>query len=257
VDAFPALAADPPAAALVMDFDGVLSPIVSDPAASAITPEGEQALTRLVGRLGLVALVSGRPLAFLREKVQIPGIGYYGSYGVESLVEGRPVLDAAAESWLPAVQAATRRLHDEFDRYPGLFVEEKAVSVAIHWRNAPDVAAAERQVAAVVHQIEESTGLHREPGKLVEEFRPPIDVDKGTALRGIMASSGLSTFAYAGDDKGDLPAFRAVAEAGGHCLVVDHGPETDPRLLEIADETFAGVSAFAGWLTRLADQVGG
>jgi trehalose 6-phosphate phosphatase len=58
--------------------------------------------------------------------------------------------------------------------------------------------------------------------------------------------------AYAGDDVGDIPALLAVREAGGYALVVDHGSETDPRLLEIADQTYGGTEEFAVWLAKLA-----
>jgi hypothetical protein len=47
-----------------------------------------------------------------------------------------------------------------------------------------------------------------------------------------------------------------VREAGGYALVVDHGPETDSRLIDLADETFAGTEGFAAWLDRLADAIG-
>jgi hypothetical protein len=60
-----------------------------------------------------------------------------------------------------------------------------------------------------------------------------------------------------GDDLGDIPALRAVREAGGYALVVDHGSETDPRLLELADEVYAGTDGFADWLGKLADLTGG
>jgi len=93
-----------------------------------------------------------------------------------------------------------------------------------------------------------------EPGKLVEELRPPINVDKGTAITALLAAHGdLTTFAYAGDDLGDIPALRAARDVGGYALVIDHGEETDPRLLELADETFAGTEAFADWLGKLED----
>ena len=100
------------------------------------------------------------------------------------------------------------------------------------------------------------TGLRLEPGKLVEELRPPINVDKGSAISALLAAHGdLTAFAYAGDDLGDIPALTAAREAGGYALVIDHGEETDPRLLDLADETFAGTEAFADWLGKLEDAV--
>jgi trehalose 6-phosphate phosphatase len=81
--------------------------------------------------------------------------------------------------------------------------------------------------------------------------------DAGSAISALLAAHpDLSAFAYAGDDLGDLPALRAARDAGGYALVIDHGQETDPRLLELADDTFPGTEAFADWLAKLADKVG-
>ena len=108
----------------------------------------------------------------------------------------------------------------------------------------------------VTARIADQLGLRLEPGKLVEELRPPINVDKGSAVSALLAAHpDLSAFAYAGDDLGDIPGLRAARDAGGYALVVDHGRETDPRLLELADEAFPGTEAFADWLGKLADRV--
>lgn len=63
------------------------------------------------------------------------------------------------------------------------------------------------------------TGLRREPGKLVEELRPPVEEDKGTGLLRAIATAGVDVVAYAGDDRGDLPALAAVLASGGEALV--------------------------------------
>jgi trehalose 6-phosphate phosphatase len=138
-------------------------------------------------------------------------------------------------------------------------VEEKSVAVAVHWRQAPDQAAAADRVRRVMASIAAETGLRCEPGKLVEELRPPVEVDKGSAVRALLAGGPLRTVAYAGDDLGDIPALAAVHNLGGvdgYALVVDHGAETDPRLLALADHTCAGTEGFAAWLAELADAAG-
>jgi len=111
-------------------------------------------------------------------------------------------------------------------------------------------------VHRVTAQVAAETGLALEPGKLVAELRPPIRVDKGSAVSALLAGKGLAVAVYVGDDLGDIPALRAVQDAGGYALVVDHGPETDPRLIEIADEICAGPEGFADWLAKLTDLAG-
>ena len=175
---------------------------------------------------------------------------------MEQLRDGRPQLAPAARDWLHQVGEAGDQLRKHFDGWPGVRVEEKAVSVAVHWRQAADQDAAAAEVRRLTASIAAASGLRAEPGKLVEELRPPIDIDKGSAITALLAEENPAVAAYAGDDLGDLPALRAVRAAGGYALVVDHGQETDARLLELADQSFRGTGEFAAWLAELADAAG-
>jgi trehalose 6-phosphate phosphatase len=250
--AIDALATAPPATALVLDFDGVLAPIVENPEASAMPPGSAASLVLLASVLGVVAVISGRPVGFLADRVQVPGVRLLGSYGMEQVTDGRVVLCPEAQAWRPAVDEARRALAGEFGSQPGIRIEAKPASVAVHWRQAPDRAAAADRVRDAAERVAAQTGLRRELGKLVWELLPPIDVDKGSAVAALIAESRPATVGYAGDDLGDLPALRVVQEAGGYALVVDHGAETDPQLLAIADEVFQGTQRFADWLAALA-----
>ncbi len=254
--AIEALSADPARSGLVLDFDGVLSPIIEDPSASALPDRTASALRRLSRHLGLLAVISGRPVAFLEDRIAIPGVPLLGSYGLERSDDGTRRLDPSAAKWTAQVGEATRMLKVLLAGAPGLRVEEKSVSVAVHWRQAPDHDAAAAEVRRVTARLSAETGLRLEPGKLVEELRPPVEVDKGSVLAGLLdASKYLTTFGYAGDDLGDVPALRKARAAGGYALLVDHGQETDPRLRKLADESYAGSEAFADWLSLLADRV--
>jgi trehalose 6-phosphate phosphatase len=254
--AIEALATDPATSGLVLDFDGVLSPIIEDPTESTLSGGVEATLARLAGRLGLLAVISGRPVEFLAERVRVPGLPLLGSYGIEQIRGGVRSIDPYAEKWLGPVRDAGRALTALLASSPGIRVEEKSVSVAVHWRQAPDRDIAAEEVRRVTAQVAIETGLRVEPGKLVEELRPPVDVDKGSAIRTLLAGSALKIVAYAGDDLGDIPALRAVRNVGGYALVVDHGPETDLELRAIADQTYEGTEQFARWLAELADAIG-
>jgi trehalose 6-phosphate phosphatase len=247
-----ALAAAPAAAALVLDFDGVLAPIVRDPEASAIPAGSAASLARLAAVLGTVAVISGRPAGFLTNRVRVPGVQLLGSYGMERVTDGRHVLAPEAQAWLPAVHEARRALAAELGGQAGIRIEVKPASVAAHWRQAPDHASAADQVGQAAARAAAQTGLRLEPGKLVVELRPPIEVDKGSAVAALIAAARPAAVAYAGDDLGDIPALRVVREAGGYALVVDHGAETDPRVLAVADEVYPGTQGFADWLAALA-----
>lgn len=247
-----ALAAAPPGAALVLDFDGVLAPIVENPEASAMPADSAVSLGRLAAVLGTVAVISGRPAAFLADRVRVPGVQLLGSYGMERVTDGQLALAPEAQAWRPAVAEARRALAAELDGQPGIRIEAKPASVAAHWRQAPDHARTADVVRRAAERAAARTGLRLEPGKLVFELRPPIDVDKGSAVAALIAVARPTAVAYAGDDLGDIPALRVVREAGGYALVVDHGAETDARLLAVADEVYPGTRRFADWLGALA-----
>ena len=239
-------------AGLVMDFDGVLSPITDDPSASELLPGTEEVLAELATKLSVVALLSGRPVEFLAARACVPGVELHGSYGLEHLGADGITVVPGARPWMTAVEEATRTLHRHLDGAEGVQVEDKSLAVAVHWRRAPDRDEAEGLVTPLVQELMDTHGLHREPGKFVLELRMPLDQDKGTALRGIIAAHKLGTIAYAGDDLGDLPAFAAAAAAGGYSLVVD-GPETAQGVSAIAGAHFHGPADFRSWLVRLND----
>jgi trehalose 6-phosphate phosphatase len=247
----------PERAGLIMDFDGVLSPIVSDPGESRLPSGTAELIADLAGAFCVVALVSGRPVAFLAERATMPGVALLGAYGVETQRDGQRHVLPEAERYRGTVAQARDELHRRFDRVEGIRVEDKGLAVAVHWRQASDEPAARRLVQDAVAELIASTGLHREPGKLVEELRPPVHQDKGTAVRRLIQEEGLERVAYAGDDLGDLPALRAVAELGGHALVVSHGAETSPAVTAAAHVIFDGVEEFAGWLRDLRDALVG
>src|ERR1700729_1266324 len=134
VKAAEALAADPGRSGLVLDFDGVLAPIVADPTTSALPDRVAASLGRLAGRLGLVAIISGRPVAFLTERVGLPGVPLLGSYGMEQSTDGVRRIDPEAEKWLSQVHTAGRTVREELAGAGGIRGGGKSGSGAGHWR---------------------------------------------------------------------------------------------------------------------------
>lgn len=218
-------------------------------------PDGlRPVLADLASSLGVLAVVSGRPASFLAERVQVPGARLFGLYGMEEWTGGRARARPEAAHWASAVAGATQRLRAGM-RAEGVWVEDKGLTVAVHWRNAPDRGAAERDCTAAVEALASETGLWVEAGKFVAELRPPIGWDKGAAVTELSQELGLATVAYLGDDLGDLVAFAAAQRLGGLAIAVTSGAETPRRLLEAADLTLDGPEAVAGWLTQLRDRI--
>lgn len=248
--------ADPARSVAITDFDGTLAPIVADPPAAVPLAAAGEILGRLAARLGRVAVVSGRPLEFLRNRLAVDGLALFGQYGLERFDDGRVTTATAAAAWVDAV----RRAADEAERQlPGLFVERKgAVAVALHWRKRPEL---EDAAVELGRRLAADHGLQTEPGRQTLELRPALDIDKGTVTEELAA--GASAALFIGDDRGDVAAFDALsrlAAAGrlAHALrIVVRSPETPAELLERADMVVDGPVGAIGFLERLADRLGG
>jgi trehalose 6-phosphate phosphatase len=246
------LAASPERTALMLDFDGSLAPIVDRPEQATAYPASLAALTRLAPRFA-VTVVSGRPVDFLVQRIPVAGVRFVGAYGIERWIDGERVVDPRVVPFLDAIAAAA----DEAEaRLPEIFVERKGgVAVTLHWRRASSVADAAIRLAA---ELAETYGLdHPLRGRMAVELRPPVPIDKGTAVEGVIA--GFDFAAFAGDDAGDLPAFdaldRAVAE---HRLarafrVAVESPEAPPAVVARADVVVTGPAALADFLSAVAD----
>ena len=201
--AFEPLVAAPARAAIIVDFDGTLAPIVADPETAVALPAARDALAGLVGAVGTVAVVSGRPVAFLRAALGIDGITYVGQYGLERWDGTRVVTDPRVEPYLPVVEEVAVAAEQEL---PGLRIERKqGVAVVLHWREQPERGP---ETEAWASAAARRSGLARHPARMAVELRPPIPMDKGRAVAEVCA--GVDTAAFAGDDAGDLAAFDAL-----------------------------------------------
>ena len=237
---------------LVLDFDGTLTEIVDDPATSQLSDGVAEVLSVLAHRLDVVAIVSGRPARFLAERAGIPGVKLLGLYGTEEWRDGDAAPRPEMLAWQSAVDDASDRFALAIAGHPGVVLEDKGLTVALHWRNAPDRDAAGAFVDQVAADVAAETGLAQEPGKFVAELRPPVQWDKGSAVRALVAEHALDTVVYIGDDHGDLPALAAARAAGGIAMVVDHGAETTAEVRAAGDVVLDGPSAVSAWLAELA-----
>lgn len=235
-----------------MDFDGTLAAIVDDPAAARPHADAVAVLASLSARWGRVAVVSGRPAAFLAEHLAgAGGTRFLGLYGFEQAGGGSSRVEThpAAERWREAVAGAAREAEGRVP--PGVVVERKGLTVTLHFRAVPDQAA---EVDRLARDLSERHDLQGHDGKMSVELRPPVDIDKGTVVTEL--ASGLAAVAFAGDDVGDLPAFAALARmrAAGVVTVsiASGGAETPPAVAAAADVTVDGPDGVLKVLRRLA-----
>jgi trehalose 6-phosphate phosphatase len=248
--AFEPLLAAPARAAVLVDFDGTLSPIVANPDAAVPLPAARDALTALVGAVGTVAVVSGRPVAFLRAALGIEGITYVGQYGIERWNGARVVTDPRVEPFLPVVEAVAVEAEQDL---AGLRIERKqGIAVVLHWREQ-----AERgpEAEAWATDAARRSGLAVHPAKMAVELRPPVPMDKGRAVAEVC--TGLDAAVFAGDDAGDLAAFDALdrlrddGALSAAVRVAVRSDEVPAGLVDRADVVVDGPAGLAALLAEL------
>ncbi|HVU77132.1 MAG TPA: trehalose-phosphatase [Gaiellaceae bacterium] len=229
------IAGDPPAAAIFLDVDGVLAPIVERPEDARVPDETRAELARLAGSYGLVACVTGRTSERAREIVGVDGLRYVGQHGLE--------LD-------PEAPGFAERIHAFAGATGWPWLELKPLTAAFHYRAAPDQAAARAELETInTRALEE--GFRAKWGRLVMEVVPPLTASKGTAVRALLAETGLERALYAGDDVTDLDGFRALDGLDAACRVAVVSTEGPSELGEIADLRVGSTDALLELLRRL------
>jgi trehalose 6-phosphate phosphatase len=229
------LAEAPDESAILLDVDGTLAPIVARPELARVPEETRRELRRLVARYALVACVSGREGGDARRIVGVPELLYVGNHGLE--------LEPESSAWAERL----RRFLAEVD-WPQ--TEDKGLSASFHYREAGDEARARATLEAVAERAREA-GFVARWGRKVLEVLPPLDADKGTAIRRLLAARGLRRALYAGDDTTDLDAFRALEELELGVRVAVASPEGPSRLSEASDVVVADPTELATMLRRL------
>jgi len=243
---------DPGDSAVLTDFDGTLAPIVADPALAQPLPQAPGILAELSARFAVVAVVSGRPASFLAQRLvgAGPQVLLFGAYGLEWMEQGRLHRAPEAEAWRAPVARVVAAAREEFAG-DAVGVEDKGVSVTVHWRRAPREA---ERALAFARQWALRTGLDLQPGRMAVEFRPPVGIDKGSVVQRL--ARGRGAVCFAGDDAGDLSAFAALdrlATQGTRAVrlaVADE--ETPPELLEAADLVARGPAEALALFSALA-----
>jgi trehalose 6-phosphate phosphatase len=235
VDPLALIAAEPSKAALFLDVDGVLAPIVERPEDAQVPEETRDELRRLADRYALVAAVTGRPSDVARAIVGVDQLRYAGEHGLE--------LAPAARDWIGRVHGfATETAWPD--------TELKPLSVAFHYRSATDEEAARTRLEAVATRALDQ-GLRVRWGRKVLEALPPLDVSKGTAVRLLLEETGLRRALYAGDDTTDLNGFDALDGLDAAVRVAVVSGEGPAVLGERADVVVGSTGAFLELLRRL------
>lgn len=251
--------------AVLLDFDGVLAPIVDDPSAALPDPTAAAAVEALAATLPLVACVTGRPALQARALLGVETIAYTGLHGAEVLAPGAgtPVVPEAFAADAAAVAQLVEDARGEPGGLAGLEVEEKGPIVALHWRRAADPQAAEARARELGARAE-AAGLRSGSGRAVLELRPALQRTKGDGAEALLGdASAVRHAVFAGDDVTDLDGFarlRELVAAGrldGATLVAVGGDDAPPQVAAAADLTLASPAELGAFLAAIAAAAGG
>ena len=190
VEALEPIRSDPARAAVLLDIDGTLAPIVRH-AADAHVPEATRTLLiEIAKRYRIVGCVSGRRAATARQIVAIGTIAYVGNHGGELLRPGatRPEVDPDVAAWTARVRAFAARVYTGEHQRVRVRSEDKDAIAAFHWRGAPDEEAAAAAVQEIA-RLAEDEGFAIHWGRKVLEVRPPVALDKGLGIGSAAARS--------------------------------------------------------------------
>jgi trehalose 6-phosphate phosphatase len=208
---------------LMSDFDGTLAAIAEQPE-KAVMPENTRLLLQKlsVQPRVKVGIISGRALADLKSKVNIEGVIYAGNHGFEIQGPGLNFINPIADEIIPVFRVVRQILNMTTGSIKGVFVEDKGVTLSVHYRQA-DESRAEAVPQIVEHSVRIPllAGLLKlTHGKKVVEVRPAVDWDKGRAIRLLMKRygkggrrSGLLPI-YIGDDLTDEDGFKVIDRYG-------------------------------------------
>ena len=245
--------------AVFSDIDGTLAPIVPDPQAARVTDRAREALRDLMA-LGVgVGLITGRDLAKAREMTGLPGVWYAANHGLTLSIYGVDETPEAVRDFLPRAQAVIRETVAV--ESAGVFVEDKGPIVAFHYRRAASPEVARAAIEAALDASAAAAEFRVHEGRMVVELRPPLDVNKGTALEELSRRMGAGAVIALGDDRTDMDMFRrvvAMRESGtpGATVAVESS-EVTGEVLDAADYSVDGVAGVEWLLGEIAKALRG
>ena len=239
---------------LLLDYDGTLTPIAERPELANLSAGTRQLLEALAQKQRLaLAIISGRALADLKQKVGITNIFYAGNHGLE--IEGPQVsfVSPAAEEAKPLIRQVRDELSQALGAIKGVLVEDKGLTLSVHYRQVAADKSAE--VGGIFERVTgDAAGSGKigvTSGKKVYEVRPAVAWDKGKVVEMLAGKESGTLPIYLGDDLTDEDGFKAVAdyEGGVSVFVGEEDHSTSARyFLKSPDE----VAKFLGLLLEEA-----
>ncbi|HLC28601.1 MAG TPA: trehalose-phosphatase [Dehalococcoidia bacterium] len=234
---------------LFSDIDGTLAPIVSRPEDARVTPKCRELLGRLLDCGVRVALITGRTPGTARLMTGLDRVVYAANHGMTLWMDGVDETTEAVAGYVALAGAVARELAGI--NAVGVTVEHTGPNVAVHYRRAADEVTARAGIIEAIAASPSARSFRVREGRKVFELRPPLPINKGTALEGLVRRFGMRGLLCLGDDQTDVDMFAAVAQLRdeglrGVSIAVD-SEEATASVRDAADYTVEGVAG-TEWL---------
>ena len=242
---------------LFSDIDGTLAPIVARPEDARVTPRCRELLGCLMDRGVRVALITGRTPEMARRMTGLEGVVYAANHGMSVWVDGVDETPEEVATYIALAGELARELA-AID-VAGVAVEHTGPNVAVHYRGAADEVSARGKIIEAVAASARTRSFRLREGRKVFELRPPLPMDKGTALEGLVRRLDLQAILCLGDDRTDVDMFSAVVRLrddgvrGASIAVVSE--EATGEVLAVADYAVDGVKGVEWLLGELLKAV--
>ena len=240
---------------IMLDVDGTLAPIVAVFDQATVPPETRRAVAAVAQRPSVhVALVTGRSVEVARHMVGVGNLWVIGNHGFEIQgPTGEDFADPSVERYREVISSAVMRLRPRVHAMQGVIIEDKAITLSVHWRLAKP--ADVPRLREAVDDVANGLGLRVTEGKRIFEIKPPARIDKGTAVLALAErlTSGRNDAAivFAGDDVTDEDAIRALRTHYPRAVTIRViGEENPPTDAEFSLQGTEGMRAFLEELAR-------
>jgi len=239
---------------LITDVDGTIA---------SVSPSCLHHLSLLCNHLALVAAISGRPAAEVRDMIKIDGMVYIGNHGLEWWTEGHSEYPKDVQDYSEVVKAAVRELTPLLS-IKGVLIEDKGITATVHYRLCSEPQSVEKIVLAAIEDSPRAASLRIIQERMAIDLLPPVEVNKGIATLDLIRGYNLQGCIYLGNDTTDIDAFRAIHAAypglnfQGFAVGIITQEASEEVVIE-ADFTLNGVNdveRFLKWMSQTVLQAG-
>lgn len=205
---------------LMLDFDGTLTPIVKLPQHAILSSQTKQLLQNLSKKPGLyLAIISGRELAVLKDRVALPNIIYGGIHGFEGDIQGQEYLFPIPKEYTETLVNIHKKLQEIVPKFNGAIIQDKKTTLALHYRlvEKPQIKPLKLLFDEILKDYKNNKLVSVIAGKKIWEIRPNVDWNKGSFAKLVIEEISKITNStpltlYIGDDQTDEDAFESLQD---------------------------------------------